>query len=310
MRYVLGDRAQLLSLYSIAQELIPFGVDPWECWRRRLGYLKREISREFDPSRRYQLENFPSNISPGRPVIFVTMHIDHRFADGMIETTRLLAGSRSGASFAAIAGGQSSDSVYRPYYLHNDNAALMKEFPLSVIGVEDRGFSRKVVRHLQESGVLFVTIDASAGRSKEVVVEFLTGGMRVKLGLFQAAQKFDADIVPMVLNSDTNTIYYGNSLRGSTHSPLGLAQYATNFLSHHVLLAPEKWLHWSEFYKLSPQKGRNPDLDGLGKRGPDWFISEGVGGATALELSTWRLFEFNDVSYNDVIASGEQESYS
>lgn len=289
---------ELLALFNMSQQLAPFGLYSFGLWERHLEYMNTAPAGSLIPYQNYSFVNYPEVLhkSKTQPLIFVTLHMGSRFADGIAETTRRIHRSNAGLKHLAIVGGLSADPHYGVYYSPLSDPDVRNDYPVRIAGINDPGFSRTVVKHLRLGGVLYVAVDANGGRGGgKIDAPFLRNGLSLRAGVFAAASSLGAVVVPLVTDYEAQTLYFGSILSASRLRTEELAAGCLSFFEPHVARSPERWTRWSHYHLLAASAA-NPvlssDPDG-GNDQPEWIFTSDEVRPLALQVNTWKLFDLD-----------------
>jgi hypothetical protein len=285
------SRDELLALYSMTQELAPLGVDclpTWELHRRLWAAYRQE--RNTPSTGMFSLVNADWESIGDSPVIAVTLHYDPLFFDGVVRLAERV-GQDLGKPVRVVAreGLESSPT---------DEHKSMR-----LLSVESPDFPAEVMSALQERGMLIATVDANQGSSPFHGSPFLQHELEVRTALFRLARAAGARILPFVVNSQADRIYLGPVIDVREQGITKSIDQAVRFLEHHVIRAPERWMHWRYAMKLMSIVNTNSRLAGV-IEGPQQWVLSADKGFMAFDLGSVKLFSIDKETYGTLLDGG------
>ncbi|HEX2902710.1 MAG TPA: hypothetical protein VHO01_04570 [Jatrophihabitans sp.] len=298
---IAGDR--LLSLFAMSQELAPFGIDVHTRWQQHCAYLDAAPVTTSTP-----LKLSPAHADLAalarRPVIFLTLHFDAAFAEGIAMIAEQLRRLGRTQPQTAIVGGRSTDAAYDGYRQQSQPGS--GGLPdLDYVGIADPGFTGRVMGTLRKRGVLFALVDANQGSSEVIDVPFLYHRLNLRSGLFRLAHASRAIVQPFMVDSTRGAIFFGPALDARELPIRRTAEETGRFLGQHVLLDPIRWLHWQHCIALSTQNYTHRSAtSGRHGRVPDWYLAHPAHGhgRLAFNTATSRLYQLDAATYEQMRA--------
>lgn len=284
------DSKRLLALYSMGQELPPFGIDHVASWKRHLKVLDDYAGYSFDPTRQYAVVGLPPDPSPR---IYVHFHMDARFGDGPAAISRVTSATHPQRHMRVVVAGDSRDPKYRGLGLaYADGGSGLN---IETLGVDEKNFTARLVHALRAGDDACVTIDANAGAAAQHHAPFLRHDIKIREAVFMLARGLRMVVQPVVVGSQERTVYCGPELDVRDLGVKGAIDRSVHFLSQHVIRRPEHWLHWGGLMPLSSQTLTIPTPPAKEQDdAPSWIVAphvEDPGSRLALEVATSRLYQ-------------------
>lgn len=236
--------SQLEAMY---QELLPYGIDPIECFQdyvRFLARLETDSSTANIDQKFATIVNKPDFDGDDRGRIFYTFHTSPFFTlvpIGLVDVFNLdgLTILMSKASRKRL-----------PKWKNDFYDRAEKEKGLDILYVEDKTSLLRMYRILTRGGDVLMFGDAAihTGHSiRTIEVGFLHSGAHVPTGAYDLANKSGAQIVPVIasnFNEKLGLIFADLPLNNDLES-------IYSFFSHAILANPSQWSQWGFMYDQS-----------------------------------------------------------
>ena len=297
---MLVDKDRLMALFGASQELPPLGIDYYSTWLRHCRYLDDHRGRGLDLEREFTIVNADFEAMLRQPTIYVTLHFD-AFSDGIGHIARTLRRSGLVAPLTAVVGGETTDAVYGRFneFDHDPRAAAAHR--LESVGIDDTDFTAEIMSTLRNRGSLFAVIDANQGTSDQIDAPFLYHRMSVRSGLFRLARASRAVVQPFVVDSEAGRVFFGPSLEARAAPVRRTVEDSLQFLAHHVLRHPERWLHWKHCIALTTQRytRRHPE-ETVDSAVPEWHLAADSS-RLAFNTRNHRLFELDEATHSRLV---------
>ncbi len=236
---------EFMELYSMTQELIHFGIDPLDVWKKHQIY-KRTFSSIQDtlPPINYfrRITNLPYEIkTSGR--IFVSMHFSAHFRFIPFELARILREHGVTEKIWILFNRETLT------WENDDWRRRGAELNFSSLVAQDPSVVRKMLSILKNGECVVAFLDATDGYgndSNPIVTRLFYHPVRVRSGLFRIASKTGASIIPTIAGaSEVNpSLHFGNTLRTELGREDTVANDCFGFFGKFMLSNPHAWLHW------------------------------------------------------------------
>jgi hypothetical protein len=272
----------------MTQELGPLGVDCMQSWELHRNLWS--IYRRDDVSPRvgnFDLVNADWEGLKSNPIIAVTLHYDPLFFHGTVRLAAQIERDLDKPVCAVVRDGlESSSDGYRDH--------------IKLLSIESPGFARDVMSALQERGMLVATLDANLGSSQFHNAPFLQHELKVRVALFRLARASGARILPFIVNSQADRTYLGPVIDVRACGVPRAIDQAVRFLEHHVIRAPERWMHWRYAFRLTSTSNTNASLAGMIPGSYRWVVSAD-NGLLAFDLKRMKLFALDEETYRALL---------
>lgn len=292
-------RDELLALYAMSQELPPFDIDYHASWLNQCRYLEGRISTTPDLGAEFTLVNGDADQLGRRPTIFVTIHFDLRMTEGISYLARLLRAHGRTAPLTAIVAGHADDPAYDRLAMLGEDAEQSRSHDLEYVGIDDADFSSQVMGTLRRRGSLFAALDANQGTSEVVDAPFLHHRLNIRSGLFRLAHASRAIVQPFIVDSQAGRLLLGPGLDARRAPIRRTIEDTGHFLGQHVLLQPERWLHWKHCISLNTQVHSQPGEHRPPAGAPQWYICDSLP-RLGFHTGNRRLYELDESTYREL----------